>query len=162
MQAYRDHKGKLSDIFASVPCSNILEDEERFISIVNEAIDQKELSRTKAWDTVSRPEGEAMRDKLKARARAEAREAEAYAKELGVYDELFGEKREEPRKKRKSEAQAIEKDDDDVDLDALRAAMRKKATDRESAFDSMISRMEAREQPSEPKKSRTKSSKRRS
>ena len=103
-----------------------------------------------------------MRDKLKARARAEAREAEAYAKELGVYDELFGEKREEPRKKRKSEAQAIEKDDDDVDLDALRAAMRKKATDRESAFDSMISRMEAREQPSEPKKSRTKSSKRRS
>lgn len=140
MQAYRDSKGSLESIFATVPCSNILEDEKRFMKIVQEAIAAKEVPKTKAWTALQSDAGKRARKSLKARARKEATEAEAYAKELGVYDSVY---------QKDSGTKGSAGKDEEGDLDALRAVMRSKAGKRESAFDAMIQRLE-REQTAAP------------
>ncbi|KAI3625135.1 hypothetical protein CBS9595_000496 [Malassezia furfur] len=145
LQAYRDAKGRLERIFATVPCSNILEDETRFMRIVQEAIDAKELPKTKAWTSLQSDEGKRQRKQLKARAKREADEAEAYAKELGVYDTIYQKDKPKKDKPKKDAPQSTEDDD----LDALRAALQSKAGKRESAFDAMIQRLE-REQTATP------------
>lgn len=150
LQAYRTHKGQLEGIFSEVPCSNILEDEERFITIINHALQAKEIPTTKAWTALQAPGGSKTRKKLRAKAQQEASEAEAYAKELGVWDDLYGPSttkkrkavREEPTTATPPNEAKAQADDDEVDLDALRQAMRAKATQRASSFDAMIERLE--------------------
>lgn len=94
LQAYRDHRGSLEGIFSAVPCSNILDDEERFVEIVNAALHANELHETRAWTQLSSStKGPKIRKTLRDKARSEASEAEAYAKELGVWDDLFGQRR---------------------------------------------------------------------
>lgn len=172
IHAYRDAGGRLERIFASVPCANILEDEQRFIDMIDHAIGAGELERTRAWERVHTPKGLSARKNLRRQAKREATEAEEYAKELGVYDQLFGKQgeheagptseketkgKEKGKRKEKSkskgptassmapaDASDAPEDDTDVDLSGLRAAMAAKAGKRESAFDDMISRLEAR------------------
>lgn len=164
IHAYRDAGGRLERIFASVPCSNILEDEQRFIDMINHAIGAGELERTRAWERVHTPKGLSARKELRRQAKREATEAEEYAKELGVYDQLFGKQgqreaastdektkgkgkekgKEESKSKGTTKSSAAPEDDADVDLSGLRAAMAAKAGKRESAFDDMISRLEAK------------------
>lgn len=140
LQAYRDYEGSIAGIFSAVPCSNILDDERRFIDIVNQGIKDKAVKMTPAWKDIATPKGKKMRKELREKARSEATEAEAYAKELGVWDDLFGKQRQQQQPKEKP--QETEQDDESVDLDGLRAAMRAKASKRESAFDDMIARLE--------------------
>ncbi|WFD29098.1 hypothetical protein MSPP1_000103 [Malassezia sp. CBS 17886] len=149
LKAYRDRKGSLEGIFASVPCASILEDEKRFIGIIDAAIDAGDIAPTRAWKSLRTAEGKRVRKQLRAKAKDEAVEAEEYAKELGVFDTLYrGDKQlTEDKKKRKSpsagSAQPAGGDDEEVDLDAIRAAMRTKNAKKANAFDDMISRLEA-------------------
>lgn len=147
LQAYREHKGHLEGIFSEVPCSNILEDEERFMEIVNGALKANEIRPTKAWTALQKPEGSKTRKKLRAKAQQEANEAEAYAKELGVWDDLYGSSTKKRKSAQVEPATSASKtggaeDDDGADLDALRRAMRAKASQRASSFDAMIERLE--------------------
>lgn len=88
IEAYRDSQGSLEEIFARVPCSEVLIDEDRFISIIQAAIAAGEIKALPAWKkSVSNEES---RRKMRIKARKEASEAEEYAKELGVWDDLFG------------------------------------------------------------------------
>jgi len=134
------------------------------MEIIESALQAKEIRPTKAWTALQEPGGSKTRKKLRAQALQEANEAEAYAKELGIWDDIYG----ASSKKRKStpaeptataptsEPQA---DEDDVDLDALRKAMRSKATQRASSFDAMIERLEQKH--AQPAPSVRKSSKKR-
>lgn len=165
IHAYRDTGGRLERIFASVPCANILEDEQRYIDMIDHAIGAGELERTRAWERVHTPKGLSARKELRRQAKREATEAEEYAKELGVYDQLFGKQgqretastdeketkgkgtekgKEKSKNKGTTASSATPEDDADVDLSGLRAAMAAKAGKRENAFDDMISRLEAK------------------
>ncbi|PKI83827.1 hypothetical protein MVES_002194 [Malassezia vespertilionis] len=137
LRSYTDYDGSLREIFAAVPYSNILDDERRFFKIVEAAIKQGDIPSTEAWEALATPKGKRLRKELKQHALSEANEAEAYAKELGVYDQLFGKK---GKDKRKVTSESAKEDD----LDTLRMAMRNKSTKRAAAFDQMVSDMEHR------------------
>ncbi|KAI1387493.1 DnaJ domain-containing protein [Hypoxylon trugodes] len=84
--AYEEHKGNMDGIYESVMLSNVLEDDERFRAIIDEAIAEEDVPAFKAYTKESKKSKEA---RVKA-ARQESTEAEEYAKELGVHDKLFG------------------------------------------------------------------------
>ncbi|KAI1211267.1 DnaJ domain-containing protein [Annulohypoxylon truncatum] len=84
--AYEQHKGKMDGIYESVMLSDVLEDDERFRAIIDEAIANKDVPAFKAYTHESKKSKEA---RIKA-AQNESTEAEEYAKELGVHDKLFG------------------------------------------------------------------------
>jgi DnaJ family protein C protein 9 len=79
--------------------SSVLDDEDRFRIMIQQAIDAGEVESYRAFTKESAKSKKARRDL----AESEKKEAEEYAKELGVWDVLFGEK-----KKRKEEQEAAE------------------------------------------------------
>lgn len=79
--------------------SSVLDDEDRFKIIIQQAIDAGEVKAYRAFTNESAKSKKARRDL----AESEKKEAEEYAKELGVWDVLFGEK-----KKRREEQEAAE------------------------------------------------------
>ncbi|ORY62570.1 DnaJ domain-containing protein [Pseudomassariella vexata] len=97
--AYETHKGNMDMIYETVMLSNVLEDDERFRQIIDEAIAQNDVTAFKAYTKESKKSKEA---RVKA-ARGEANEAEEYAKELGVHEKLFGGKKSKASKKGSSE-----------------------------------------------------------
>ncbi|KAI2784282.1 chaperone protein dnaJ 6 [Daldinia loculata] len=86
--AYEEYKGKIDKVYESVMLSDVLEDDERFRAIIDEAIANKDVPAFKAYTQESKKSKEA---RVKA-AKKESVEAEEYAKELGVHDKLFGKK----------------------------------------------------------------------
>jgi len=93
----------MDKIFESVMCSDVLADEERFREIINEALDAGQIESFRNFTH----ENKASKKRRRAKAEAERREAEAYAKELGIHDELFGNK--------KAKAEDVEDGDDEVE-----------------------------------------------
>lgn len=73
-------------IYETVMLSDVLEDDERFRTIIDDAIAAGDVPSFKAYTKESKKSRAA---RVKA-ARAEATEAVEYAKELGVHDKLFG------------------------------------------------------------------------
>ncbi|TQN69732.1 DnaJ-like protein subfamily C member 9 [Colletotrichum shisoi] len=84
--AYTEHKGDMDKIYDTVMLSNVLEDDERFRTIIDDAITSKDVPTFKRYTKESKLSKAA---RVKA-AKGEAQEAEEYAKELGVHDKLFG------------------------------------------------------------------------
>ncbi|KAK0541850.1 hypothetical protein OC844_007949 [Tilletia horrida] len=123
--AYEETDGSFAKLFEYVPCSEVLVDSQRFIDIVEQEISAGKLKRTKEWDRSSKDKSG--RAALEKKARAEASEAEEYAKELGIWDDLFGSKsgksakKKEGAKKRASAADAEEADEVDADGNVVAA-----------------------------------------
>ncbi|KAI0382145.1 DnaJ domain-containing protein [Hypomontagnella monticulosa] len=86
--AYEKHKGNMGKLYQSVMLSDILEDDERFRAIIDEAIASEDVPAFKAYTHESKKSKEA---RFRA-AQREGTEAEEYAKKLGVHDKLFGNK----------------------------------------------------------------------
>lgn len=84
--AYEKSKGKMDAIYESVMLSNVLEDDERFRKIIDEAIESGDVKAYKAYAN----ESQKSKNARVASAKGESNEAEEYAKELGVHDKLFG------------------------------------------------------------------------
>lgn len=97
MVAYEKYKGNMNKVYQTVMLSNVLEDDERFRKIINEAIANDDVPSNKKYTN----ESQKSKDARVLAAKREAGEAEEYAKELGVHDNLFGKK-----KKPKKEAEA--------------------------------------------------------
>lgn len=72
-------------------------DEPRFVKLINEAIVSKDVAETKPWRKSSKDTAGAQ--KRRAKAEREAKKAEEAAKELGVYDEFFGDGKKGKRKR---------------------------------------------------------------
>lgn len=141
-------------LFENVMCSNVLEDEERFISIVNDAIKTKHVTSYPQWkkdvkDTKAR-------QRRKEEAKGEAKEAEKLAKELGVHDKIFGKnknKRDQDdedvetvsSKKTKGKASVKTKklNEDGVDEDSLRELIQSRNSKNNSMND-LFGRLEAK------------------
>lgn len=103
--AYEEHKGKMDQVYESVMLSDVLEDDERFRSIIDAAIKSGDVPPFTAY-TKESAKSKAARVKA---AKAEGQGAEEYAKELGVHDKLFGNKKKGKKNKK----------DDEMDLAAL-------------------------------------------
>lgn len=86
LTAYDYTKGDLDKLFARVMLSNPLDDEDRFRAIINAAISTGEVESYKAFTH----EGEKKRKSRQRKACGEGREAEEHAKNLGIWDDLFG------------------------------------------------------------------------
>ncbi|KAH9884081.1 DnaJ domain-containing protein [Xylariomycetidae sp. FL2044] len=96
--AYEKYKGNMNKIYSTVMLSNVLQDHERFRTIIDEAIEKGDVPAFKAYTK----ESKASRDSRVKAAKDEATEAEEYAKELGVHDKLFGKKKQKTSKKKAS------------------------------------------------------------
>ncbi|KAJ9151113.1 DnaJ domain-containing protein [Pleurostoma richardsiae] len=121
--AYEEHEGDMDMVYESVMLSDVLQDDERFRSIIDEAIASGDVPGFPKYTGESKKSRAA---RVKA-AKTEAAEAEEYAKELGVHDKLFGEK----EKKGKGKGKAKSKDNSE---DALAALIKKRQQDRGSSF----------------------------
>lgn len=133
--AYEQCEGDMDELYERVILSDVLEDDERFRKIIDEAIESEDVPSFIAY-TKETKKKRATRVK---KARAEAAEAEDYAKELGVHDKLFGEKK---GKKRKGKGSSE---------DDLAALIQKRQKDRSESFlDHLAEKYGAKE--SKPKK----------
>lgn len=86
LAAFDEFEGDMDAVYSEVMLSSVLEDDERFRSIIDAAIKKGEV---KAYPKYTKETKKAREARVKA-ARTEAKEAEEYAKELGVHDKLFG------------------------------------------------------------------------
>ena len=84
--AFQKYEGDMDAIYAELMCSNVLEDDERFRSMIDEAIENKKVT---PWKNYQK-ETAATREKRRKAARKEANEAEEYAQQLGVAGQIFG------------------------------------------------------------------------
>ncbi|KAI0966198.1 DnaJ domain-containing protein [Xylaria arbuscula] len=96
--AYEQYEGDMDGIYEAVMLSDVLKDDERFRKIIDDAIASKDVPAFKAYVKESKKSRQA---RIKA-AQNEATEAEEYAKELGVHDKLFGDKKGKGKKKKES------------------------------------------------------------
>ncbi|KAH9043251.1 DnaJ-domain-containing protein [Lactarius pseudohatsudake] len=148
-RAYGETGGALGEIMNHIPHSTH-EDEARFVIAISDLIAKGELSATDAWAASSKDE----KAKLVRRKQAdkEAKEAEALAKELGVWDEFYGSGKAGPRKgkgkKKAKRDEEEEDDDDDEDHSALQALILKK---RQNAGTSFLDNLAAKYAEPEPR-----------
>ncbi len=84
--AYEQSEGDMDVVYETVILSNVLEDDERFRSIIDEAIASGDVP---AFNQYTKETKRSKQARIKA-AKTEATEAEELAKELGVHDKLFG------------------------------------------------------------------------
>ncbi|RDA93880.1 hypothetical protein CP533_4515 [Ophiocordyceps camponoti-saundersi (nom. inval.)] len=94
LAAYEECQGDLDGVYERVMLSNVGSDDVRFRRIIDEAIQNGDVDAFTAYTKESKRKRTA---RLKA-ATVEEAEAEDYAKELGVHDELFGSKKKKSKK----------------------------------------------------------------
>ncbi|KAM0355794.1 hypothetical protein ACHAPU_000181 [Fusarium lateritium] len=94
LDIYEDCEGDMDALYERVMLSDVLQDDARFREIIDKAIKSKKVSGFPAYTKETKKKRETRTKK----ARAEATEAEDYAKELGVHDKLFGEKKGKKKK----------------------------------------------------------------
>lgn len=136
--AYEQCEGNMDLVYEQVMLSDVLEDDERFRKIIEEAIESNDVPRFPAYTRESKKRREARVKK----ARAEVKEAEDYAKELGVHDKLFGDKKKKKKGKGNSE-------------DDLAALIQKRQQDRSESFlDHLTEKYGAKETKSKKGKKR--------
>ncbi|GAA5890318.1 hypothetical protein JCM6882_008793 [Rhodosporidiobolus microsporus] len=118
LAAYEASSGDIDEILSSVMCSTV-DDEDRFTTLINDAISAGELKATPTWKKAAKDtKGKERRRK---KADKEAKEAEELAKELGVHDKLFaGKKGGAAKGKGKGKGK---KEDDEVDDEAALKAL---------------------------------------
>lgn len=88
LHAYNASNGHLNHVFETVMLCNPLDDEARFRGYIDAAIS---TGKVKSYHAYTHEDPRAA-GKRKRAARKEAKQAEAYAKEIGVHDKLFGDK----------------------------------------------------------------------
>ena len=84
LEVYKIVHGNMDRLFERVMCSNPLDDDIRFRTIIEEAIEAKEVRMYEPFEN----DTELKRLKRRNKAAKEGKEAEEYAKELGVYEDL--------------------------------------------------------------------------
>jgi DnaJ family protein C protein 9 len=161
--AYKDHNGSIDEIMRHIMHSTY-EDEARFIVLIEGLINKGELKATKLWKATAKDEkARLVREK---QGKKEAGEAEALAKELGVWDEFYGSGKEGARRgkgkgqngKGKSKSTSNDDDGDVDDTSALQALILKKNAKKnmDGFFDSLAAKYGEPEPPSKGKKGKRK------
>jgi DnaJ homolog subfamily C member 9 len=138
------HGGSVDELMRHIPHSTH-EDEPRLISLVDSLIAKGELPKLKSWEKSARDEkSRLVRERA---AKKEAKEAEALAKDLGVWDEFYGSGKEGARvgkgkasKGKKPLSKGGASDGDDGDTAALQALILKRKKNMDGFFDSLAAK----------------------
>lgn len=123
LQYFELGEGNMDYVFECVILSDMAEDWDRFTKIIDDAIENGECPNFRRYSTQTKRERMAKVRKARQMKEAEAKEAENYAKEMGIHDEIFGDK----GQKDKAEPE-----------DGLAALIRKRQHDRASASDAFL------------------------
>lgn len=115
--AYEECEGDMDQVYERVMLSDVVEDDERFRKIIDEAIETGDVPSFAAY----KKENKRKRAARAKAAKAEEQEAEEMAKELGVHDKIFGGKAKGKKGKGNSE-------------DDLLALIQKRQQDRAEGF----------------------------
>jgi DnaJ family protein C protein 9 len=83
-------EGDMRQLYEHIMLSDMLEDEERFRAIIDEAIANREVPAFGSYHKESERQRASRMKRARAAKEREAKEAEEYAKELGAHDKLFG------------------------------------------------------------------------
>ena len=134
--AYEQAEGDMDAVYESVMLSNVLEDDDRFRGIIDEAIANGDVPPLTKYTKESKRSKQA---RIKA-AQGEAAEAEDYAKELGVHDKLFGSKTGKGKNKK------------DSSEDALAALIKRRQDDRSGFLDRLAEKYAGDSKPRKGKK----------
>ncbi|ROW01358.1 hypothetical protein VMCG_05840 [Cytospora schulzeri] len=129
LAAYEAHEGDMDGVYESVMLSSVLEDDDRFRGIIDGAIASGDVEAYRAYTKESKSKRQA---RVKA-AQGEAAEAEEYAKELGVHDKLFGDKKGDGGKAAKGKGKGKAKGKENSE-DALAALIRGRQKERGEDF----------------------------
>lgn len=84
--AYEEYNGDMDKIYENIMCSNVLEDDERFREIIDDAIATGQVPSHKKYTQ----ESESKKLRRVKKAKKEEGEAMKLAEELGVREKLFG------------------------------------------------------------------------
>lgn len=118
LRVYKSSKGNVNTVFRTVMLSNPLDDEERFRGYIDKAIANGEVEAYEAYTS----EPTKKKERRHEDAKREGKEAENYARRLGLYEELFEGK---PGKKKKGTGH---------DESGLAALIQQKSKGRASTF----------------------------
>jgi len=134
IEAYVNGEGDMERIYEEVMLSDPLEDEERYRKWIDEEI---EARRVEAYPAYAKETRAARKDRM-SRAKAERKEAEEYARELGLHAKLFG-NGESDKKTKKGED----------DMDGLKTLIQQRQKERSKDF---LADLEAKYAPKKSKK----------
>lgn len=93
LAAFELFEGDMDQVYETVILSDPVDDDERFRKIIDEAIASREVPAFRPYLRDNKKSAAARAKKAMRQKEAEAEEAEAYAKELGVHDKIFGGKK---------------------------------------------------------------------
>ena len=144
LKGYEASKGSLPDIVDHVPFLSLREDRRRIETTIEEAIKAKEIKRLKKWDSTRKDER--LLDKAEKKESREEEEAKEMAREMGVYDALFGsDSQAKPSKKRKggSKEGGTDAAGGDDEYGALQNIIAQRNKQRGSQIDGLIAKLEA-------------------
>ena len=137
-RAYGDTDGSLDEIMNHIPHSTI-GDEPRFVRLIANLIKSGNLASTPTWEKSVKDE--TARLKRKKKSAKEADEAEALAKEIGVWDEFYGNGKPTDRAaKRQKGKQKANADNEEEDVSALQALILKRKKNMDGFFDSLAAK----------------------
>lgn len=131
-EAYTTHAGSLPDIMAHIPHSTTA-DEPRFVKAINDAIADGHLDALAAWKKTSTDKK--AREARARKAKKEEKEAESAAREMGVWDEFYGDGKASGKGKRGTKRKDA---GEEKDVSGLAALIAKRQTSRASAFDALL------------------------
>ena len=136
--AYNDAEGSLDEIMDHMPHSTI-EDEPRFVRLITNLIKSGDLTSTPTWQKSVKDE--TARLKRKKKSAKEAEEAEALAKEIGVWEEFYGSGKptDKATKKKKGKRKA-DTGDEEEDVSALQALILKRKKNMDELFDGIAAK----------------------
>lgn len=123
-------EGSLDGIFERIPHSNFT-DEDRFIKLLNESIERREIPLFPYWTKESK--SMKVRARRKKQGEQEAQEAERAARELGIYDDLFA-------KNSKTEGSGNDSDNEEKDLSVLKALIQGRKRKAEDFLDNLAAK----------------------
>lgn len=105
--AYEECEGDMEALYERVILSDVLQDDDRFREIIDNAIEEEDVPSFPAYSKETKKSREARLRRARAGAKKEEKEAEEYAKEIGVHDKLFGSKTTKSKKGKNSSEDAL-------------------------------------------------------
>ena len=90
LATYEQCEGDMDTFYETMILSDVTEDDKRYRKVIDAAIENEDVPAFPAYTSETKKKREGRVKKGRLTAKAEAREAEDYAKELGVHDKLYG------------------------------------------------------------------------
>ncbi|KAK2746803.1 hypothetical protein FQN57_002845 [Myotisia sp. PD_48] len=147
LKAYEKGEGRMDMVYEVVMMSNVLDDDERFRAIIQQAIADGEV---RDWPAFSEESNKSKKERVR-KAKREAEEAMELAEELGVTEKLFGASK-KGRKGNASKSRAKGASTDQTGEAALMALIQQRQKNRSGTF---LDHLEAKYAPKSGKTGKT-------